>query len=274
MKSAFAIATQPAPVTADIATSTVATSTVATSTGETSTVGLPPAETVLVVTARPGPESTALGGLLYAYSRAGARLALLCLTRGEASPVNSTCHRLETVRPWELQLAAELLGVSSVTVADLPDGDLRSRPAAELAERVERAIARHQPDLILVVDPAAGDADDAQLARAVCLAAEPAGVPVAARSRPGASTGWDVMLGPDAGAARAVQRSAAAVHASQSAVLPAVLRGLDSLDDVEQLRWVLSRGVLPAQRADTPAGPATQALPATEALPASQAALN
>jgi LmbE family N-acetylglucosaminyl deacetylase len=72
----------------------------------------------LVVAARPGQESADLGGLLYAFRRSGASLALLCLTRGEASPLNSSwCARLEAVRPWELQLAASVLGISEVTVA-------------------------------------------------------------------------------------------------------------------------------------------------------------
>ena len=57
---------------------------------------LPRASRILVVTARPGQESADLGGLLYAFRRSGASLALLCLTRGEASPLNSTwCRRLE-----------------------------------------------------------------------------------------------------------------------------------------------------------------------------------
>jgi LmbE family N-acetylglucosaminyl deacetylase len=47
---------------------------------------LPPAGNVLVVTARPGQESSDLGGLLYAFRCTGASLALLCLTRGEATP--------------------------------------------------------------------------------------------------------------------------------------------------------------------------------------------
>ena len=141
--------------------------------------GLPEAGTVLVVTARPGCESADLGALLYAYGQAGARLALLSLTRGEASPVNSTCSRLETVRPWELQLASWLLGISSLAVADYPDGGLRDCQLWDLTARVQRAIADYHPDLILVPDPATGDCDDAQVARAVCLAAQSAGVPVA-----------------------------------------------------------------------------------------------
>jgi hypothetical protein len=81
---------------------------------------LPPAGNVLAVTARPGQESADLGGLLYAFRRTGASLALLCLTRGEASPLNSTSARLEAIRPWELQLAASILGISRVTGGQLP----------------------------------------------------------------------------------------------------------------------------------------------------------
>ena len=101
------------------------------------------ADRVLAVTARPGQESADLGGLLYAFRRVGASMALLCLTRGEASPLNSTSARLEAVRPWELQLAASVLGICSVTVASFPDGGLDRHPRADLTERVWQAIRRY-----------------------------------------------------------------------------------------------------------------------------------
>ncbi|HUB39511.1 MAG TPA: PIG-L family deacetylase [Streptosporangiaceae bacterium] len=207
--------------------------------------GLPPARAVLAVTPRPGVESTALGGLLYAFGQAGARTTVLSLTRGEASPFNSTASRLETVRPWELQLASWLLGVSSVAVADYPDGELSSCPMPELTERVRRAITEHAPDLILVLDPVAGDCDDARVARAVSLAARPAGVAVAGRTMPGARDGWLVELGGEADVAREVQRAAARAHASQSEVLPRELRRLDSLGGQEQLRWLVPAAIRP-----------------------------
>lgn len=199
---------------------------------------LPPARSVLVITSRPGKESAELGGLLHAFRTAGARVALLCLTRGEASALNSTSQRLEVIRPRELQLAAGLLGVSSIAVADYPDGELDRCPTLDLTERVQRAITEHAPDLILVVDPADGDADDAEVARAACLAAESADVPVVARTSPGARSGWRVPLGSGAAATRAVQRSAVAAHASQADALPEVRRRLDRLGDEEQLRWL------------------------------------
>jgi N-acetylglucosamine malate deacetylase 2 len=202
--------------------------------------GLPRAGTVLAVTARPGVESADLGALLHAFGQEGASLTLLSLTRGEASPVNSTRNRLEAVRPWELQLASWSLGVSSVAVSDYPDGGLRRCRMSDLTTRVQRAIAEYAPDLVLVLDPATGDCDDAQVAQAACVAAESAGVPVAARTIHGAHGSWQVELGDRADAARAVQRSAARAHASQSEALPEVLARVDRLGSHEQLRWLLA----------------------------------
>jgi len=210
---------------------------------------LPRAEKVLAVIARPGQESADLGALLYAFRRGGASLALLCVTRGEASPLNSTSERLETRRPWELLVAGAVIGISSFTVADYPDGALIRSPLAELTELVQRDIRWHAPDLLLIVDPAAGrpdDAaaasdrsDDAVVARAVCAAARLAGVPAVARTMPGARGARLVDLGPEPAAARAVQRSAAAAHASQSEALPETERRLGLLDGCETLRWLV-----------------------------------
>jgi N-acetylglucosamine malate deacetylase 2 len=199
---------------------------------------LPRAGSVLVVTARPGQESAELGGLLYAFRRSEASLALLCLTRGEASPLNSTCARLEAVRPWELLLAANVLGISSVAVADYPDGGLRRQPTADLTERVGRAIREHTADLVLVIDPA-GDPDDTAVAMAACAAAHRADLPVVARPVAGGDGAWTIDLGGEAATARAIQKAAVAAHASQSEALPELTDRLDRLDGREQLRWLI-----------------------------------
>jgi LmbE family N-acetylglucosaminyl deacetylase len=202
---------------------------------------LPPAKKVLAVIARPGQESAELGALLYAFGRRGASLALLSLTRGEASALNSTSEPLETVRPWELQVAAGLLGISSIRVSDYPDGGLRLEPLPALIERVRNVIREHAPNLLLVVDPAAsGDPDDARVAQAACLAAQPADVPVAARTSSVARGGRLIELGADATIGRAIQLSAVAAHASQSADLPRLRRRLDLLSGRERLRWLLA----------------------------------
>ena len=204
---------------------------------------LPQARQVLAVTARPGQESVDLGALLHAFRQAGASLALLCLTRGEASPLNSTCERLETIRPWELRVAAGILGVSSVMVSDFPDHGLDPPPPPSLTERVGRAIREHAPDLLLVADPA--PSPDAALAAAACRAALQNGVPVVAHTAPGQRHGWSIDLGAETAAARAIQRSAAAAHASQAQALTEVSHRLDALGDREHLRWL----VPPAGRA-------------------------
>ena len=201
---------------------------------------LPRAASVLAVTARPGQESVDLGGLLYAFRRTGATLGLLCLTRGEASPLNSTCARLEAVRPWELQLAASTLGISRIAVASYPDSGLRQQPMAELTERVRRAIRQQSADLLLVIDPAAGDPDDTAVAVAACAAARQAGVPAVACTSPATPGSWTIDLGAETVTARAIQKSATAAHTSQSQALPQLARQLDRLGGREQLRWLVS----------------------------------
>jgi LmbE family N-acetylglucosaminyl deacetylase len=209
---------------------------------------LPMAASVLVVTARPGLESEDLGGLLFAFRRAGASLSLLSLTRGEGAMRNAAAARLEAVRPWELQLASSVLGIFDLTVTSYPDGELHRQPPAELTERISRAIRQHSPDLLLIIAPEAGDREETTIAVAARAAAARAGVPVAGRTMPGAPGAWVIDLGADAGTARAIQKSAAAAHTSQSDSLSATLRRLDLLDGTETLRWVLPPRPVPPQR--------------------------
>jgi len=209
---------------------------------------LPRAVSVLAVTARPGQESADLGGLLYAFRRTGARLSLLSLTRGEASGRNAGSARLEAIRPWETQLAASVLGIGEVAVANYRDGALPHYPAGELAERIGRVIREDSVDLLVVVAPEAGDAADAAVARAAEAAAEAAGVPVVGSTRPGALGSWTLDLGVETETARAIQKSAAAAHASQSEALPALLGRLDLLGGGETLRWLRFPQRIPSRR--------------------------
>ena len=229
---------------------------------------VPRAVSVLAVTARPGQESADLGGVLYAFRRAGASLSLLSLTRGEAAGQNSGTARLEAIRPWETQLAASILGIGGVAVANYRDGELHEYPTAELAERIGRAIHDRDADLLLVVAPRRATAPtppwgarargrtawvtsaDAAVARAAEAAAAAAGIPAVASTRRGVRSGWTLDLGVDTEIARAIQKSAAAAHASQSEVLPALIRRLDLLGSGETLRWLRLPESIPAQRED------------------------
>jgi N-acetylglucosamine malate deacetylase 2 len=200
---------------------------------------LPGAGSVLVVTARPGQESVDLGGVVYAFARAAVGLSLLCLTRGEAAAHNAGSDRLEAVRPWEVQLAASVLGIDGVAVASYRDGALPQYPLGELAGRIGRAIRDRSADLVLVVAPEAGDGADAAVARAARVAAEAAGLPAVAVTRPGEHGAWTVDLGLDTELARAIQKSAIAAHASQSELLPSLIDRIDRLGRFESLRWLL-----------------------------------
>lgn len=200
---------------------------------------LPRAGRVLAVTARPGQESAELGALLYTFGRAGTQVALLSLSRGEASELNSTVEPLASIRPWELRVAARLLGISAVAVADYPDGRLSSCALAVLAGRVGRAIADHAADLVVVTDPAECGLDEAVVGMAASEAAGRARLPAVARTVSAGRGGWQVDLGDQAAKARAVQRSAVAAHTSQSGALDDITFRLGLLGRTEWLRWLV-----------------------------------
>ncbi len=209
---------------------------------------LPSAVRVLAVTARPGQESADLGGLLYVFRRSGASLSLLCLTLGETAAQSSGFTRLEAERPWEIQMAASILGIREVSVASYRDGRLHRSPTSELAGRIQHAISKYSAEMVLVVAPETGDIGDAAVARAATAAALQAGVPLAARTRPGVAGAWIHDLGAEAEVARAIQKSAAAAHATQSEALPELISRLDQLGNVEALRWLVSPARVPGQR--------------------------
>lgn len=207
--------------------------------------GLPEAARVLAVVARPGQESADLGGVLLAFGLHGAQLAVMCLTRGEASEVNSATESLEAIRPWELRTAAALLGVSSVTIADYPDGRLGYLPPASLAEHIARTAERIAPDLLFVIDPAAHtDLDIAAVARATAQVASERGLPVLARTVPGPGARWRIALGPVEAQVRLRQRQALAAHRSQvvprAPGVPATGDPRGPGDDRELVRWLVT----------------------------------
>ncbi|HEY1821299.1 MAG TPA: PIG-L family deacetylase [Trebonia sp.] len=210
---------------------------------------LPSAVRVLAVTARPGQESVDLGGLLYAFRRSGASLSLLCLTRGDVGGKSSSSERLEAARPWEVQMAASILGIRQVSVGSYRDGILQHYRTSDLAGRIQEAVSEYSADLVLIIAPEVGDMGDAAVARAATAAALRAEVPVAGCTRPGVSGAWQLALGADAEIARAIQRAAAAAHATQAESLPALISRLDQLGDVETLRWLVSPARIPSQRA-------------------------
>lgn len=112
--------------------------------------------TVLAVFAHPDDESFACGGTLARLSDAGARVVLLCASRGEAGSISDSSlvpdGNLGDVRTRELHAAAAILGIAEVIVMDHPDGDLRWDDVPELHAEIVTAVRRCRPDAVITFD--------------------------------------------------------------------------------------------------------------------------
>ena len=109
--------------------------------------------TILVVLAHPDDESLACGGTLALLADAGARVVLMCATRGEngstSDPALVPDGNLASVRTREVQEAAAILGITDLMVLDHPDGDLRWAHVAQLHAEIVAAIERYRPDAVI-----------------------------------------------------------------------------------------------------------------------------
>jgi LmbE family N-acetylglucosaminyl deacetylase len=109
--------------------------------------------TILAVFAHPDDESLACGGTLARAADAGAKVVLLCATRGESGSISDPSlvpdGDLGRVRTRELAEAAALLGLSEVTILDHPDGDLRWADVPELHAEIVMMIRRYRPYAVI-----------------------------------------------------------------------------------------------------------------------------
>jgi LmbE family N-acetylglucosaminyl deacetylase len=101
---------------------------------------------LLAVFAHPDDESLAAGGLLSWCAARGARVSLLCVSRGEAG---SGPDNLGDVRAGELRDAATALGLTDVTLLHHPDGMLPWLDAGVLASDVLEAMTAARPDVVV-----------------------------------------------------------------------------------------------------------------------------
>jgi LmbE family N-acetylglucosaminyl deacetylase len=109
--------------------------------------------TILAVFAHPDDESVACGGTLARLADAGARVVLLCASRGESGSTSDASlvsdGDLGRVRAQELHNAAAVLGISEVQIFDHPDGDLRWADVPEFHAEIVASIRRYQPDGVI-----------------------------------------------------------------------------------------------------------------------------
>src|SRR5690349_18671489 len=109
--------------------------------------------TILAIFAHPDDESLACGGTLARLADAGARVVLLCASRGEKGTVGDPAlvagSDLASVRACELHDAAKVLGISDVLLYAHPDGDLRWADVPDLHVEIVLAIQRYKPDAVI-----------------------------------------------------------------------------------------------------------------------------
>lgn len=220
----------------------------------TQSAGVLPAWTsVLAVLAHPDDESFALGAILDAFVRAGARVQVLCLTHGEASTLHGVPGDLASVRQAELAAAAAALGVTQTTLHHHRDGALSQVSRARLSNEVVAAAEACSADGLLVFDTAGvtGHPDHVAATAAGLLAAQTLDLPVLGWTLPDtvaallnqefdvAFTGHgdqdiDLWVSVD----RTRQNAASHAHASQALPGSVLWRRLELLGDTESLRWL------------------------------------
>src|SRR5262245_31736273 len=112
-----------------------------------SSTGVLQGRSLLAVFAHPDDESLACGGLLAWCAELGARVSILCATRGEMGRGSS--GDLPLVRTNELTAAARALGISDVVMLDYKDGMLPWAEPASLEADIRDATIRFRPDVVI-----------------------------------------------------------------------------------------------------------------------------
>lgn len=108
---------------------------------------------MLLVFAHPDDESLAVGGTVAKYVRVGWQADLICATRGEAAgEPGAHLANLGDIRTRELTRAGQILGISSITFLDYPDGKLFNLHPGELEDKIAQVIQELQPDIVITFD--------------------------------------------------------------------------------------------------------------------------
>ena len=138
---------------------------------------------LVVVVAHPDDETFGCGSLIAHASASGARVTVVCATRGEAGERTTDAATeqlpLGDVREQELRDAAAVLGVHEIELlgyADsgwdgaLDDGALCGVTVDVLAEDLDSRLAQRAPDVVLVLDGDDGHRDHQHIRQAIEVA--------------------------------------------------------------------------------------------------------
>ena len=138
---------------------------------------------LVAVVAHPDDETFRCGSLLAQAAAAGARVTVICATRGESGrrrPDPTTdAWPLGLLREAELCQAAIVLGVDEVVVLDYvdsgcsgaaPDGALLDTSVGDLADDLAAHLAALEPDVVVTLDGSDGHRDHRHVRDALTVA--------------------------------------------------------------------------------------------------------
>jgi LmbE family N-acetylglucosaminyl deacetylase len=109
----------------------------------------------VLLLAHPDDETFFAGGTIAKCVAEGARVGLLCATRGERGATGGICsiEELPRVREAELRAAAGILGIHDVEFLPYEDQQLARAPMDAMRRSVVRILRRLRPDVVLTFDP-------------------------------------------------------------------------------------------------------------------------
>jgi LmbE family N-acetylglucosaminyl deacetylase len=147
---------------------------------------------LLAILAHPDDETLGIGGVLARYAAEGVEVHLVTATRGEGGRFRGLKdgeghpgrEKLAAIRESELNAAASVLGIASVTQLGYEDGRLDQADPREATARIAAAIRRQRPDVVITFPPDGGYGHPDHIA--ICQLAT-AGVVLAASATPGSA---------------------------------------------------------------------------------------
>lgn len=110
---------------------------------------------LLYVGAHPDDEVFFAGGIIARYVEEGARVSIICATRGERGATADLCsiEELPRVREAELVEAMRVLGVNDVHFLPYEDQKLSAAPPDEIRRHLVGLIRRIKPQIAITFDP-------------------------------------------------------------------------------------------------------------------------
>jgi LmbE family N-acetylglucosaminyl deacetylase len=112
---------------------------------------------ILFIFAHPDDESFYAGGTIAKWIHSGARVVLICATRGQRGSTADLCtiEDLPSVREAELRAAAQHLGIAEpdLHVLDFEDQRVATAPPNEIRQILVSFLRKEKPDVVVTFDP-------------------------------------------------------------------------------------------------------------------------